>query len=78
MYLAKLRIYALGAVRKNTIPNNKMLSDDELKKKERSFCQERVATVDEVEIACVSWLDNKQVVLMSIFDGSLVNIHDKN
>ena len=71
VHLTKLRIYALGTVRKNITPNNKIFLDENLKKKKEGFCQERVATVNEGEIACVFWLGNKQVMLMSTFGCSL-------
>jgi hypothetical protein len=69
VYLAHNGIHALGTVRRNRIPNSKMPTEKEMNSKKRGECTEMVATVEGVDVSCVAWLDNKQVMLMSTFAG---------
>ncbi|XP_054277156.1 piggyBac transposable element-derived protein 3-like [Macrosteles quadrilineatus] len=61
VHLAKKNIHALGTVRRDRIPGNKLPSETELKEKERGFSAENCVQVDEVEVSCVVWKDNKSV-----------------
>ena len=67
VHLAKNGIYALGTVRRNRIPNGKMPTEKQMKNRGDSI--EMVTTVEEVDVSCVAWLDNKQVMLMSTLAG---------
>ena len=67
VYLAQNGIHALGTVRRNRIPNTKMPSEKQMKS--RGDAVEMVTTVEGVDVSCVAWLDNKQVMLMSSFAG---------
>ena len=68
-YLAEQGILALGIIRQNMIPYNKMPSEKDLKGKERGTSIEMTAHVNNIEISCVIWKDNKLVTLMSTFAG---------
>lgn len=67
VYLARNGIHALGTVRRNRIPNTKMPNEKQMKS--RGDAVEMVTTVEGVDVSCVAWLDNKQVMLMSSFAG---------
>ncbi|XP_054259612.1 piggyBac transposable element-derived protein 2-like [Macrosteles quadrilineatus] len=69
VHLAKKNIHALGTVRRDRIPGNKLPSETELKEKERGFSAENCVQVDDVEVYCVVWKDNKSVTLLSSFVG---------
>ena len=58
-------ILALGTVRRNRIPNSKMPVQNDMKSIGDSI--EMMTTFEEVEVSCVAWLDNMQVMLMSSF-----------
>ena len=63
-------IYSFGTVRVNRIPQNKMPKETEKKKRGRGASEEMVASVENIDIACVLLMDNKLVSLMSIMTGS--------
>ncbi|XP_047105234.1 piggyBac transposable element-derived protein 4-like [Schistocerca piceifrons] len=67
--VVRLRIYSLGTVRRNRVPDCKLPSEAELKKMARGASVERVATVDGVDISNVVWKDNKSVMLLSTLAG---------
>jgi hypothetical protein len=50
VHLAKQRIYTLGTVRKNIIPNSKLPSESEMNKKERGASVEMVANVEGIDV----------------------------
>jgi len=54
----------------NRIPQCTLKSDAELKKLGRGAMDEKLCTVDGVELSCVRWFDNKSVTLLSTFAGS--------
>ena len=56
-------------VRQNRIPHSTLKSDVVLKKLGRGSLDEKVALVDDVEIASVRWFDNRAVTLISTFVG---------
>lgn len=71
-YLAKVGIYALGTVNRGRLGKSlKMSTHKELTadKKSRRYSEGWVATVDEVPVSAVLWLDSKPVVLASSFLG---------
>ena len=69
VYLHNRGIFSLGTVRRNRIPNCKLPTDQQLKKEPRGKSVEFVGNVDGVDVACLSWKDNKTVNLMSTFSG---------
>ena len=81
VYLAKRGIYSLGTIRRNRIPQNKMPTEAEMKKKGRGASEEMVTNVDGVDVSLVMWQDNKTVSLMSTLSGeqpiSYAQRHDK-
>jgi hypothetical protein len=70
LFLAKKGILSLGTVRLNRVSQCNMMSDTDLKKKGRGAFEERLAVVDDVQIAAVRWLDNKPVSFLSTLIGS--------
>jgi len=70
LYFAKKGILSVGNVRSNRIPQCTLKSDAELKKLGRGAMDEKLCTVDGVELSCVRWFDNKSVTLLSTFAGS--------
>lgn len=52
-------IYMLGTIRRNRIPNNKLMDDKKFKKEPRGSSEEYVANIDGVDLSAVSWNDNK-------------------
>lgn len=70
VYLAEHGILSVGTVRRNRIPGVNVLSEDELKKKPRGTFDESVCQINSVDVAMVTWKDNKVVNLMSTFVGS--------
>lgn len=69
-YLFKNGILTLGTVRRNRLPDCKLLSDGEIRKKQRGWCEEYVGSFDNVDVSNVVWLDNRPVTLLSTFLGS--------
>ncbi|XP_047105233.1 piggyBac transposable element-derived protein 2-like [Schistocerca piceifrons] len=67
--VVRLRIYSLGTVRRNRVPDCKLPSEAELKKMARGASVEDVATVYGVDISNVVWKDNKSVMLLSTLAG---------
>ena len=70
VYLSKRGIYSLLTVRRNRIPQNKMPTEAEMKKKGRGTSEEMMTTVDGVDVSLVQWQDNKTVSLMSTLTGA--------
>lgn len=68
-YLAKEGIHGLGTIRKNRIPDCKLLPEKEMLKKPRGYSEEYVADVNGTDISNVAWKDNKIVTLASTFAG---------
>ncbi|CAK1550185.1 unnamed protein product [Leptosia nina] len=68
-YLAKERIYSLGTVQSNRIPNNKLPDKMTLMKRTvpRGHHDEQVANVDGIDISAIVWKDNKPVTLLSTY-----------
>lgn len=69
VYLAENGILALGTVRRNRIPNNKLPDEKMLKKEKRGTSFEYVANINSVDISAIVWKDNKIVTLLSTFAG---------
>lgn len=69
LYLAKKGIWSIGTVRGNRIPQCSLKADVDLRKLGRGAFDEKVAVVDDIEIASVRWFDNKAVTLLSTFTG---------
>ncbi|XP_057308993.1 piggyBac transposable element-derived protein 3-like [Hydractinia symbiolongicarpus] len=70
VYMYTKGIQMVGTVRRNRIGKCPVSSDKEIKKKGRGTHEERVATIDDVDVCVVSWFDNKVVTLLSNFVGS--------
>jgi len=70
LFLAKRGILSLGTVRFNRVSQCIMMTDAELKKRGRGAFAEKVAVVDDIQIAAVRWLDNKPVNFLSTLIGS--------
>lgn len=68
-HLANRGIYSHGTVRRNRVPQNKMPSETEMKKRGRGATEEMVAHVNGVDVSLVQWQDNKTVSLMSSMTG---------
>ncbi|XP_062535158.1 piggyBac transposable element-derived protein 3-like, partial [Armigeres subalbatus] len=68
-YLRSRGIFALGTIRNNRIPNNKLPTDTALKKCERGYSTEYVGTAHGVSISTTVWNDNKAVRLASSYVG---------
>lgn len=69
LYLAKKGIWSIGTVRGNRIPQCSLKADVDLRKLGRGAFDEKVAVVDDIEIASVRCFDNKAVTLLSTFAG---------
>ncbi|XP_063216684.1 piggyBac transposable element-derived protein 3-like [Bacillus rossius redtenbacheri] len=69
VFFEKKGIHCLGTVRQNRLPGVKVPSKKELLKKERGYSSECVTRVEDVDLSCVVWKDNKAVTLMSTFAG---------
>ncbi|CAK1598666.1 unnamed protein product [Parnassius mnemosyne] len=69
IYLTKIGFLPLGTVRLNRVPNIDMPLERELKKQERGFMIEKVATIDGVCVSVVTWFDNKPVHMLSTYVG---------
>ncbi|GBN71622.1 hypothetical protein AVEN_101045-1 [Araneus ventricosus] len=72
-FLAKQGIHTVGTVQQNRIPNNKIPDRKTFMKKSvpRGSYEERVSTLDGVDMSCVAWKDNKVVTLLSTYAGAL-------
>ncbi len=70
VHLAKRGIYSLGTIRRNRVPQNKMPTEADMKKRGRGASEEMVANVDGVDVSLVLWQDNKTVSLMSTLTGA--------
>ena len=81
-YLSKQGIHSLATINRNRIPNSKLPTEQEMKKRDCGDSFEFVGVVDNVEISITAWKDNKTVVLASSFLGQLplaqVQRYDKN
>lgn len=62
-------ILSLGTVRANRLPNCRLKSEKELKCKGRGASEELTTTIDDVELSCVRWYDNRAVTFLSSFVG---------
>jgi len=71
VYLHKKGIEVVGTVRRNRTPDSKLPSEEELKNEERGKFRELVVDIEGVDVSCVIWKDNKYVVLLSTYAGSL-------
>ena len=69
VHLAKQGIHALGTVRPNRVPNKKIRSDKEMKKKDRGTSIEMLTTVERIDISFIIWKDTKCVYLLSNYAG---------
>ncbi|XP_053613238.1 piggyBac transposable element-derived protein 1-like isoform X2 [Plodia interpunctella] len=71
-FLAKQGIHCVGTVQQNRIPNSKLPEKKEFMKKAvpRGSHEERTSTFDGIEMACVTWKDNKIVTLLSTYVGA--------
>ncbi|KAJ8931317.1 hypothetical protein NQ314_015783 [Rhamnusium bicolor] len=67
-----VRIYTLGTVRVNRVPNCKLSSDQTLtaKKTKRGYSEEYVGNVYGIDISSVLWHNTKTVRLLSTYVGS--------
>ncbi|XP_065354215.1 piggyBac transposable element-derived protein 2-like [Calliphora vicina] len=70
-YLAKEGIFSVGTIRRNRIQNCKLPPEKEMIKNNRGSSVEFVCSVEGIEIATVSWKDNKIVNLASTFIGEI-------
>ncbi|XP_057294618.1 piggyBac transposable element-derived protein 3-like [Hydractinia symbiolongicarpus] len=70
VYMYTKGIQMVGTVRRNRIGKCPVSSEKEIKKKGSGTHEERVATIDDVDVCVVSWFDNKVVTLLSNFVGS--------
>ncbi|KAJ8970406.1 hypothetical protein NQ317_017188, partial [Molorchus minor] len=66
------RLYSLGTVRQNRLPNNKLLGEKEMKQLDRGTCEEYVTNIDGVDLSAVAWKDNKTVSMLSTAYGELL------
>jgi len=60
-------IQSLGTVRPNRLPGCSFISDKEMKRQGRGTVEEKVTSVEGVEIIALKWYDNKPVHLVSSF-----------
>ncbi|CAK1580646.1 unnamed protein product [Parnassius mnemosyne] len=72
IYLAKQGIHCLGTIQQNRIPNNKLPDKKEMMKKNtpRGTYEERTASYEGVDLACIAWKDNKIVTMLSSYVGT--------
>jgi len=71
-YLHKNGILCLGTVRKDRLPNNKIPSDQIIKKDVRGKSYEYLTVFENTPMCVTSCKDNKQVNLLSTYCGSLL------
>ncbi|KAG0421938.1 hypothetical protein HPB47_002205 [Ixodes persulcatus] len=57
-------------LRINRVKGVSMPSDKEMKQNGRGSFEEKVATLDGIQLACTRWQDNKVVTLLSTFVGA--------
>lgn len=69
VYLRKEGLLSLGTVRATRIPFCYLPKEAEMKKRGRGYMEEKVATVDNVQLSAVSWYDNKVVNTLSTYVG---------
>jgi len=68
--LEKMGIQSLGTVRPNRLPGCSFINDKEMKRQGRGTVEEKVSSVEGVEIIALKWYDNKPVHLVSSFAGA--------
>lgn len=69
VYLRARRIYCLGTIRVNRVPNCMLPTDSTTKNEPRGFSSEFVGTAYGVSISTVLWKDSKSVRLASTYVG---------
>lgn len=69
VFLQKVGILSLGTVRANRVRGCNIPKETTMKKKGRGTMEEKVATVDGVQLSVVSWFDNKIVNTLSSYAG---------
>ncbi|MGH0137134.1 UNVERIFIED_CONTAM: hypothetical protein FKN15_015830 [Acipenser sinensis] len=67
--LAKRGIYCLGTVRSNRLKECTLKTDAEFKKLGRGSYDEKLTSVDGVQLIASKWQDNQSVTLLSTFSG---------
>lgn len=70
VHLSKIGLLSLGTARPGRVTDCIMPSEKEIKAKGRGSMIEKTAIIDEVEVSCVVWFDNKLVTMLSTFVGS--------
>lgn len=70
VYLEKETVHCIGTVRINRVTGISMPSDKEMKQKGRGSFEEKVATLDGIQLSCTRWQDNRAVTLLSTFVGA--------
>lgn len=68
--MAKRKIWCLGTVRPNRLPNCQLPADVVLKKRGRGSHVEKVTEVGDVKMSVVRWYDNRAVTFLSTFVGA--------
>lgn len=69
VFLQKVGILSLGTVCANRVRGCNIPKETTMKKKGRGTMEEKVATVDGVQLSVVSWFDNKIVNTLSSYAG---------
>lgn len=71
-YLHKQKIFCLGTVRTNRLPNNKLPNQQAFMKKSipRGSFEEHMTTYDGTDVSVTMWKDNKIVTLLSTYVGA--------
>ena len=67
--LARRGILGVGTVRLNRLHKTDLMSDAELAKRGRGAYQEKVASVDGVQLSVVRWFDTRPISFLSTFVG---------
>ena len=62
-------IACVGTVCSNRLPNNKLISDAVMKRKDRGSMEIWTVSVDNVELRVVKWHDNRAVTLLSTHEA---------
>jgi hypothetical protein len=65
--LEKMGIQSLGTLRPNRLPECSFISDTEMERQGRGTVEEKVTSVEGVEIIALKWYENKPVHLVSSF-----------
>ena len=68
--LEKMGIQSLGTVRPNRLQGCSFISDKEMKRQVRGTVEEKVASVEGVEVIALKWHDKKPVHLVSSYAGA--------